>query len=120
MGNLRTSSRATVGSNESDTAVSPLRFRGQNRTSEVNSGKEREQPIYVSVRPALKDASSEDTLVSGDDDGLSPLSLPRSIDSAVLSKVNEGLEGRVKQCSENEPPSQLDDEKPVRSTSEND
>lgn len=107
---LRTSSLATLGSNDSGTPVSPLRSQNQNRISETNAGKDKEHEIYVSIRPALKDSASDDTLVSADEDALSPLSLPRSIDSAMLSRVDERLGRQMRDGPENQAPEQKDEE----------
>lgn len=101
---LRTSSLPTLGGNKSATPVPPLRSRDQNPTSEVNAGKDKERPIYVSVRPPLKDTSSSDTLVLGEEQVLSPLSLPSSVEGIGTSKVGEHPDRRLRQCSENDRP----------------
>lgn len=116
MRKLRTPSLATLGSNDSDTPTSPLRSRSQNPDS--NPGMNKNEHVYVSIRPALNDSTSSDTLVSGEEDLLSPLSLPRSIDSAMLSKIDERLGRQLRADSENQAPKSREDPGTAAATGE--
>lgn len=99
--NPNTSSLASPEGSESGTPVSALRSRSQNYTSESNSAKE--HTVYVSVRPTLKGVASDDTLVLSEHEVLSPISLPRTIDS-TLSKVDGSVGRRLRDESENQAP----------------
>jgi len=87
---LRTSSLATLKSNESNTPTSPSKPLIQYPEHTPENGKD--ENVYVSIRPALNNVASDDTLVTGEEEVLSTLSLPRSVDSAKFSKIDERLE----------------------------